>query len=72
MPTPVGDVMLLEFCPGQIYNLATFDSNQYGLIYRDGEGWIPIQTRGQCGYPKDFFSKTWNEFRNGFGVPGMS
>ena len=35
------------------------------------EDWIPIQNRGQCNYPKNFFfDKTWNDYKIGFGIPG--
>ena len=49
------------------------DSNITGLIYRDPEGWIPIQTRGQFpSYPQDFFSvRNWSDYANGFGQLGM-
>jgi hypothetical protein len=35
------------------------------------DGWTVIQSRGQFGYPKDFFSsKLWSEYEAGFGTPG--
>jgi hypothetical protein len=52
--------------------LDSSDDNIIGLIYRDPEGWIPIQTRGQFpSYQQDFFSRrNWSEYANGFGDPG--
>ena len=64
-------IYFTEFCPGLVYNLTVFYYNQTGPVYRDDLGWIPIQTRGQCGYPNNFFGlQKWNEYRNGFGLPG--
>jgi hypothetical protein len=56
-----------------VYHFNSSDYNKTGsIIYRDPEGWIPIQTRGQCpSYPKDFFAhKNWTDYANGFGKPG--
>jgi|LakMenEpi03Aug12_release.lakeMendotaPanAssembly.Ray.scaffolds.fasta_scaffold2438584_1 hypothetical protein len=49
------------------------DSNRTGLIYRDPEGWIPIQTRGQFpSYLQNVFSgRNWSDYANGFGQLGM-
>jgi hypothetical protein len=61
---------ILGFCPGFIYSPASEETDT-SAIYRNNEGWITIQNRGQCNYPKDFFSiKNWNEYENGFGIPG--
>ena len=35
------------------------------------DGWLVIQSRGQYGFPQDYFSnKSWVEYQKGFGVPG--
>ena len=34
------------------------------------EGWTVIQSRGQFGNPSDYFYKGWNDYVQGFGVPG--
>jgi hypothetical protein len=37
------------------------------------DGWTVIQSRGQFGYPKDFFSeKLWTDYVAGFGTPGKA
>ena len=34
-------------------------------------GWTVIQSRGQFGYPNDFFNtQTWANYVNGFGISG--
>lgn len=33
-------------------------------------GWTSIQHRGQYGNPKDYFSKNWNDYVEGFGTAG--
>lgn len=35
-------------------------------------GWTTIQHRGQYGNPKDFFEKSWEEYVEGFGIPGIN
>ena len=34
------------------------------------DGWTLIQARGQFENPGDFFYRGWNEYVNGFGIPG--
>jgi hypothetical protein len=58
-----------DFCPG-IYNYWKDPLDPF--IYRDKDGWIPIQTRGQCGFPNNYFStKLWADYVIGFGLPGI-
>jgi hypothetical protein len=39
--------------------------------YCTEDGWTVIQSRGQFGNPKDFFStKLWRDYVAGFGTPG--
>ncbi len=39
--------------------------------YCTEDGWTVIQSRGQFGNPKDFFSaKLWTDYVAGFGTPG--
>ena len=33
-------------------------------------GWTVIQSRGQFGYPSNYFDRGWTEYEAGFGVPG--
>ena len=40
-------------------------------VYCLQEGWTVIQSRGQFGNPTDYFNKTWAEYQDGFGTPGM-
>ena len=64
-------ILILGFCPGSIYSPAS-QKTDTTLIYRNREEWITIQNRGQCNFPKNFFSdKTWNEYKIGFGIPGI-
>jgi hypothetical protein len=40
-------------------------------VYCSADGSTVIQSRGQFGYPKDFFyNKTWKDYQKGFGDPG--
>ena len=45
------------------------DSNITAYCLQDG--WTVIQSRGQFGNPPDYFNKTWEEYKTGFGTPGM-
>ncbi len=43
------------------------------VVARCGNGgWTVIQSRGQYGNPTDYFYKGWDDYVNGFGVPGMN
>ena len=61
-------------CKGQAVGSATIyvGSNSMPVkTYCTGDGWTVIQSRGQFGNPKDYFSiKKWEEYKNGFGEPG--
>ena len=40
--------------------------------YCTEDGWTVIQSRGQFNNPKYFFSsKLWNDYKIGFGFPGI-
>ena len=34
------------------------------------EGWTVIQSRGQFQNPKDYFLRDWEQYVQGFGIPG--
>ena len=50
--------------PG-IYNISSI-----GPVKCLQNGWTSIQHRGQYGNPRDYFSKNWVDYVNGFGSPG--
>jgi len=54
--------------PG-IYELE-IDSSTKVKAFCDVQGYTVIQSRGQFGNPKDYFSGNWNKYKMGFGVPG--
>ena len=54
--------------PGN-YNL-TFEPDTEVAAYCLDEGWTVFQSRGPFGNAKDFFYKKWDEYVEGFGVPG--
>ncbi len=35
-------------------------------------GWTVIQSRGSFGNPRDYFKKSWTDYVNGFGTPGVN
>ncbi len=38
----------------------------------DKDGWTVIQKRGQHGNPMNYFYREWDQYVNGFGVPGKN
>ena len=38
----------------------------------DEDGWTVIQKRGQHDNPVDFFYRKWDQYVNGFGLPGKN
>ncbi len=48
-------------------------NNQSVKTVCKSDGWTVIQSRGQFpSFPKDYFStKTWKEYQDGFGTPGL-
>jgi len=52
--------------PSGTYNLNSI----IGSVKCLEDGWTSIQHRGQHGNPKDYFSKNWSEYVQGFGSPG--
>ena len=48
------------------------DPKKPAKAYCTKDGWTVIQSRGQFGNPKDYFSvKQWQDYKNGFGEPGF-
>ena len=39
-------------------------------VYCTKDKWTVFQSRGNFGNPKDFFNRTWAEYKAGFGEPG--
>ena len=46
------------------------DSETPVKVQCDEQGYTVIQSRGQFGNPKDYFSGNWNKYKIGFGEPG--
>ena len=49
-----------------------YDLKSLGSVQCLEGGWTSIQHRGQYGNPKDYFSKKWTEYAQGFGSPGKN
>ena len=49
-----------------------YDLKSLGSVQCLEGGWTSIQHRGQYGNPKDYFSKNWIEYAQGFGSPGKN
>ena len=48
-----------------------YDLKSLGSVQCLQGGWTSIQHRGQYGNPKNYFSKNWIDYVQGFGRPGM-
>ena len=60
-----------------VYNLGlplpgVYDLKSLGSVQCLEGGWTSIQHRGQYGNPKDYFSKKWAEYAQGFGSSGKN
>ena len=49
-----------------------YDLKSLGSVQCLEGGWTSIQHRGQYGNPKNYFSKKWTEYAQGFGSPGKN
>ena len=76
-------VYVMSLIPGQssdcydVYKLGlplpgVYDLKSLGSVQCLEGGWTSIQHRGQYGNPKDYFSKNWIEYAQGFGNPGKN
>ena len=54
--------------PG-VYEIGV-DSETSVKVQCDQQGYTVIQSRGQFGNPKDYFSGNWSKYKIGFGEPG--
>ena len=48
-----------------------YDLKSLGSVQCLQGGWTSIQHRGQYGNPKNYFSKNWIDYVQGFGRPGI-
>ena len=46
------------------------DPDTTSKAFCEVDGWTVIQSRGQYGNAQDYFYKNWNDYKEGFGVPG--
>ena len=71
---PVSDCseysQLSGYTPGVKTMQVTNNSTKLYTAMCSEDGWTAIQSRGQFGNPADYFQRDWNEYVQGFGVPG--
>ena len=56
--------------PGKI-NSGRLNLHELFDVYCTEDLWTVIQSRGQFGNPEDYFYREWDDYEQGFGVPGI-